>query len=165
MTYPLVKASQFYNTAGRRSGIVPLMKPSHFLRLASVIALLFAAGHTMGARASWSPQGETDVLQAMKTSRFETMGLVRTYWDFYFGFGLFISVFLLLQAVALWQLASIAVDSSLRVRGLILTFLLANAASAVIAWKFIFAIPVFFSIAIAACLGLALFTAPRVRPS
>src|ERR1700752_4364000 len=99
------------------------MKPSHWLRIASVIALLFAAGHSMGAMESWSPPGETDVLEAMRSFRFDAMGVTRTYWDFYFGFGLFISVFLLLQAILLWQLSAIAMTDPARARPLIATVL------------------------------------------
>jgi len=139
------------------------MKPSHFLRIASAIALLFALGHTLGAMESWSPQGETPVLAQMKSFRFDAMGVSRTYWDFYFGFGLLISVFLLLQAVVLRQLTSIALSEPTRVRPLVGSFFVASVASALLIWKFIFTVPVLFSIAISICLGLAFFTLPRAR--
>ena len=84
------------------------MSTSLLLRIASVISVLFAAGHTLGGRKAWSPQGENQVLQAMRTVRFETFGVSRTYLDFYRGFGFTISVFLAVQAVVLWQLATIA---------------------------------------------------------
>jgi len=74
------------------------MTPSVFLRSASVITLLFAAGHAMGAVDSWSPSGETAVLGAMRSFHFDVMGTTRTYLDFYLGFGLYITVLLLLQA-------------------------------------------------------------------
>ncbi len=141
------------------------MKYSHSLRIASVIALLFAIGHTMGAMESWSPPGETSVLDAMRSFRFDAMGVSRTYWDFYFGFGLFISVFLLLQAVVLWQLTSIAIADPIRARPLIATFFIGAVSSALLAWKFIFTIPVVFSATISIFLGLAFVAVSRVRPS
>jgi len=141
------------------------MRPSLFLRIASIITLLFSAGHTMGGMESWSPQGDTAVLRTMKSFRFDAMGVSRTYWDFYLGFGLFISVFLLLQAVLLWQLAAIAKADPVRVRPLIASFFLASVACALPAWKFIFAAPVIFSLAITACLGLAFLTSRRVATS
>lgn len=137
------------------------MRSSLFLRIGSVITLLFAAGHTLGALESWSPVGDTAVLQAMKAFRFEAMGVSRTYWDFYFGFGLFISVLLLAQAAVLWQLATIAKTDSTRLRPVIASLFLASVACALVAWKFIFAAPIIFSVAIAACLSLAFLTAGR----
>lgn len=55
------------------------MKPSLWLRIASSITLLFAVGHTPGARESWSPAGETEALRAMKSFRFDAEGVSRTY--------------------------------------------------------------------------------------
>jgi len=137
------------------------MKSPLLLRIASVISLLFAAGHSLGGRDSWSPMGETDVLRAMKDVRFETMGVTRTYWDFYLGFGLSLSVFLLLQAVQLWQLAAIAKRDPSMARPMTLSVLVASLASAAIAWRFIFAVPAFFALALAACLALALLASFR----
>jgi hypothetical protein len=115
------------------------------LRIASVISLLFAAGHTRGGLKQWSPMGENDVLEAMATVRFETMGVNRSYLDFFMGFGWSISVFMLLQTVLLWQIGSMARTNAVQVRPLIAVFALANLASGVIAWRFIFPIPAVFS--------------------
>jgi hypothetical protein len=158
------KRPNFTIPAVRRRVIFRVMSPSLFLRISSVIALLFAAGHTMGAAESWSPQGDTAVLQSMKSFRFDAMGVTRTYFDFYFGFGLLISVFLLLQAVQLWQLASIAKADPARAMPLAVSLFLASLSCAVLAWKFIFAVPVLFSSAIAVCIGLA-FLYPKVVSS
>jgi len=135
------------------------MKPSLLLRIASILALLFAAGHTSGGLSSWSPAGETDVLRAMRSFHFDAAGVSRTYLDFYLGFGFVNGVFLLMQAVVFWQLASIAKTDAFRVRPLIGSFLLANAVSAFLAWRFIFVVPVVSFAAIAACLGLAFYSA------
>jgi hypothetical protein len=85
-----------------------LLTPTLFLRIASVLTVLYAAGHAMGGTESWSPPGETDVLQSMRTFEFDVMGATRTYMHFYLGFGVYITVLLLLQAVLVWQLASVA---------------------------------------------------------
>ena len=105
--------------------------------------------------------GETDVLRAMRSVSFQIGGVTRTYLDFYTGFGWTLSIFLLLQAVLLWQMATIAKSDPLRVRPLIATFFLATIASAVVSWMLILAIPVTFSAIIAGCLALAYFTASR----
>ncbi len=137
------------------------MKPSLPLRVASVLTLLFAAGHTMGGLSSWSPAGETEVLRAMGSFHFDASGSSRTYLDFYLGFGFILSVYMLMQAVAFWQMASLAKTDASRVRPLIATFLLASVASAFLSWRYVFLIPVISFFVIAACLGVALFSAGK----
>jgi hypothetical protein len=135
------------------------MKPSMLLRIASIASLLFAAGHTLGGLQSWSPPGDTDVLQAMRSFRFDAEGVSRTYWDFYIGFGLIISVFLLAQAGVLWQLATVSKKDPVQVRPILSMLFIAVLANAVLSWKFFFAVPVVLAIAIASSLGLALAVA------
>ncbi|HWW87325.1 MAG TPA: hypothetical protein VNZ26_27190 [Vicinamibacterales bacterium] len=132
------------------------MTATLMLRLASVISMLFAAGHTLGGQQSWSPIGESEVLTAMRTFRFETMGVSRTYLDFYRGFGFTLSVFMVMQAILLWQVGTLAKTDRIHARPLIVTFLLASIATGVLAWKFIFPLPVYLGATVTACLGLAL---------
>jgi hypothetical protein len=75
---------------------------------------------------------------------------------FYIGFGISISVFLLAQGVVLWQLATLAKHDLARVRPILVVFLIAVIANAVLSWKVFFPVPLGFEVAIAACLGLAL---------
>jgi hypothetical protein len=140
------------------------MTATVFLRVASILSLLFAAGHTLGGRQSWSPAGETEVLQAMRSFRFDAEGVSRSYLEFYLGFGFILSVYLLLQAVVLWQLATLARVEPARLRPLVAAFLLAQVAAGVLAWRFIFAIPAVFSALIALSLGAALYASRRTRP-
>src|SRR5215471_2039929 len=107
------------------------------LRIASVISLVFTAGHTFGGLQKWSPMGENEVLKAMTAVRFDTMGANRSYLDFFMGFGWSISVLMLLQTVLLWQLASLARSEPARVRPMIAAFALATLAGGVIAWRVI----------------------------
>jgi hypothetical protein len=136
------------------------MNATLFLRISAVISLLFTAGHTLGGRKDWSPMGENDVLRAMRTMRFEAMGATRTYHDFYMGFGYSLSVAMLLQTVLLWQLAGIARTGTVSVRPLIAAFVVAGAATTVLAWRFIFPVPALFSLVLTVCLVLA-FAAAR----
>ena len=124
------------------------MTPTLLLRIASVISLVFTAGHTLGGLRKWSPMGENEVLKAMTEVRFDTMGTNRSYLDFFMGFGWSISVFMLLQTVLLWQLASLARSDPAHVRPMITVFGLATLATGVIAWRFIFPIPALFSSAL-----------------
>ena len=105
--------------------------------------------------------GETEVLKAMKSFRFDAEGVTRTYFDFYLGFGLILSVYLFLQAVLLWQLAALAKTETLRLRPLIVSFFMASVVSAGLSWKFIFAVPAVSFVVIAAGLGFAFFAASR----
>ena len=78
------------------------MRASVFYRIAAVLLLLFEAGHTSGF--PWSDPTWGVDLGSMRSTHFYIMGFSRTYWDFYVGFGLFVSAFLLLAVVLAWQL-------------------------------------------------------------
>ena len=135
------------------------MKTALFLRIASVVSFLFAAGHTLGGRKSWTFTGETEVLQPMRTYQIQTMGVTRTYMDFYRGFGFTLSVYLLLQAVVLWQLASLARANAAQVRPIILSVLVASAVNAVLTWRYIFPVPALFSVVVTAFVAAAFVAA------
>jgi hypothetical protein len=122
------------------------MSTTLWLRISSVITLLFAAGHTLGGLKYWSPMGDNAVLQAMRTVHFDAMGANRSYLDFYLGFGYSLSVIQLMLAVLLWQLATLARTNALTVRPMIAVITLAVAACAVIAWRFILPVPALFSL-------------------
>ncbi len=94
----------------------------------------------------------------MKSYRFDVMGSERTYWDFYEGFGLTVSVFLLLEAVVLWFLAKLAVKESNRLQPILLAYLVANVAQLVLVVRFFFLPPQVLSAATTLCLALALWS-------
>ena len=84
----------------------------------------------------------------MRDVRFETMGVSRSYLDFFVGFGWSLTVAMLLQTVLLWQIASVAPGHAHQVRPMIAAFILATVASAVISVRFIFPVPALFSLAL-----------------
>jgi hypothetical protein len=129
------------------------------LRIASFVSLLFALGHSLGGLKSWAPTGETSVVKTMTAERFTVAGVSRTYMDFYRGFGFTLSVFLLLQAVLLWQMAPFAAIDAPFVRPMIASFAAASLACTVVAWRLIMPLPALFSLVLTACLGLAFFWA------
>jgi hypothetical protein len=138
------------------------MKSFHFLRIAAVLTLLYCAGHTSGM--PWTPYTSaeaTSVLDAMKSHTFDEQGFKGTYWDIYIGFGLVISVYLLLQAVVLWQVASLARTDPIRVRPIVVSFLVAFAINGVLSWRYFFIVPVVLAGLIAICLAIALALAGR----
>ena len=133
------------------------MHSSLLLRIASIIALLFAVGHSIGA--PWTPVNEAapaSVVEAMKSVSFDAMGSTRTYWDFYFGFGISISIYLLAQAAVLWLVASLARAYPDAARPFVVVLLVAYAANVYVTFKYFFVIPLVMSIVMVTCLALAL---------
>ncbi len=132
-----------------------------WLRIAAGISLLFTAGHTLGGLKRWSPMGDNEVLRQMTAVHFAANGAIRSYVDFFMGFGWSISVAMVLETVLLWQLASIARTNAAAVRPTIALFALATLASGVIAWRFIFPVPALFSAALFVPLAAAFVAAGR----
>lgn len=138
------------------------MSASAWLRIASVLAFIYWIGHTVGA--PWTPAHgatETAAIDALRSLHFAVQGFSRTYADFYIGFGVAISAFLLVQAVLLWQLATFAKTEAGRLRPMIALLLAGFVANAVVAWTYFFPVPGVLAIAIAACLAMAWFAAER----
>ena len=129
------------------------MKASLFYRIAAVLLLLLDAGHTSGF--PWSdPKWGVD-LGSLRLTHFYILGFSRTYWDFYVGFGLSISVILLLAVVLAWQLGGLPPESLALMRGTAWAFALCFAAITVVSWRYLFILPIVFSIVITACLTAA----------
>jgi len=140
------------------------VKQMILLRTASVLTLIFCAGHTYGALnpSTRSPE-EAAVFMAMQAFPFSIMGFRRTHWDFYRGFSLLFSATLLLLAVLLWQLGAIASSDPVRARPLIATLCLGYIAFTVLCGLFFFTAPAALSAAAAICLALA-FTSKEPGP-
>src|SRR5213075_344697 len=82
----------------------------------------------------------------------------------YFGFGVIISGYLLVQAVVLWQLGSLAKREPAQVRAIVASFLVAFIVNAFLSWKYFFVIPLINAILISVCLALALIFSGRQKP-
>ena len=128
-------------------------------RIASVLILLLALGHSLGY--PWSDPAWGVDLRAMQTSRFNILGFSRTYWDFYVGHGLFVSAFLLLAAMLVWQLGSLPAKTLRLLRGMAWALALCFAALAVLSWMYFFTIPIVFTGLITVCLVAAAWCSAR----
>jgi hypothetical protein len=128
------------------------MKASLFYRIASVLLLLFAIGHTLGFRQNNPEWGADAVLGIMRSVHFDALGFNRTYWDFFTAFGLFFTVFLLFAAVLAWQLAGLPAEIFARMRGTAWALAISFAAVTVLSWRYAFLIPIVFSALITICL-------------
>ena len=136
------------------------MKSVVFLRIASVLTFIHAVLHTVGGVfGSAAPGLQQATVATMKANEFAVMGAMRSYWDFYRGFGLMISVFLTLEAIVFWQLSSLAKTDALRLRPVLATFLIGYVGAALVSYRYFFAAPVITEILIALCLGLAIGSA------
>jgi hypothetical protein len=131
------------------------MKASLFYRIAAVLLLLFAAGHTFGFRQNNPAWGADTVLGTMQSIHFDAQGFNRTYWDFFSAFGLFLSVFLLFSAVLAWQLSNFPAEILARTRGIAWAFALCFVAITALSWRYAFTTPIVFSILITVCLIVA----------
>ena len=131
------------------------MKAPIFYRIAAVLLLLFALGHTIGFRQS-DPQWRVDTLLAsMRSIHFDIQGFSRSYWDFFTGFGLFVTVFLLLAAVLAWQLGGLPAETLTHMRSIAWALSLGFAVITVLSWRYFFVVPIVFSFLITVCLMAA----------
>jgi hypothetical protein len=136
------------------------MKPSFLLRIAAVLTFIHAVMHTLGGVfGEPAPGPATTALLAMKMNRFLVMGNTRSFWDFYRGMGLGVTIFLTAEAIIFWQLGSLAKTDVRRMRPILITFLVAYFVLAVNSYTYFFLGPVIAEIFIGACLGTAIITA------
>jgi len=139
------------------------MKASLLYRISSILLLLFAAGHTVGFRQIDPNWGVDSLVQSMKTIHFNANGSERTYWDFFVGFGLFVTVLLVFASIIAWQFGSLPSATLAAMRISTWGFAVCFVVVAYLSWRYFFVIPVVFSIAISVCLGAAAWFSGRLR--
>jgi hypothetical protein len=128
------------------------MKAPLFYRIASILLVLFAAGHTFGFRQVDPQWGADSLVASMKTIHFDVSGSNRSYWDFFVGFGLFVTVLMVLAAVIAWQFASLPSQTLTAMRLSAWAFAVCFGVVAYLSWRYFFVAPTVFSIAIFLCL-------------
>jgi len=128
------------------------MKASMFYRIAAVLLLLFALGHTLGFRQSDPAWGVDALLGAMRSIHFEVQGFSRTYWDLFQAAGFCVGVFYFFAAILAWQLGGLPAATLALMRGTAWAFALCFAAITVVSCKYLFALPIVFSTVITLCL-------------
>src|SRR5207248_553485 len=102
-------------TAGRAWSIAmpasqarPDMRPAPLLRMAAIINLLFALGHTIGFLSFRPSSAEGQAALAALETVFSEGGTRFSYIGFYKGFGLSCSLAMLLAAALSWWLGGLA---------------------------------------------------------
>ncbi len=133
------------------------MKSHILLRIASVLTLLHALLNTFAGLLSGTSknQEEINLLNAMKALKFDAMGSLRSYWNFYFGFGLFFTLNLLLLSALLWLLASLVKTEPSIARPFIVSLGIVFLSFAVLSWLYFFIAPLILEMLVAIILGLA----------
>ena len=136
------------------------MKPQLFLRIASVLTLIHSVLHTIGGVFGKPLPGPGEqAVAAMKTNQFLFMGNSRSYWDFYMGMGLGVTIFLTADAIVLWLLASLAKTDAARLRPILWVYAFGYLVFALNSYRYLFLFPVITEILIALCLILAIAAA------
>jgi hypothetical protein len=131
------------------------MRASMLYRIAAVLLLLFAAGHTLGFRQSDPAWGVDSLLASMRSIHFDVQGFNRSYWDLFEAAGFSVGVFYLFAAILAWQLGGLPAASLALMRGTAWAFALCFAAITVVSWRYLFILPIAFSIVITICLAVA----------
>jgi hypothetical protein len=136
------------------------MKPVIFLRAASILTLIHAMLHTIGGVfGDIGPGAASVAVAAMKVNTFPLMGHTRSFWDFYHGMGIGVSISLTVEGVAFWLLGSLAKRDAASLRPILATFAVGYLAFSLNSYTYFFLGPVIAEILIAACLLVAIFTA------
>jgi hypothetical protein len=132
-------------------------RPWLWLRALAVVLALFALGHTLGTAAPHVTRGSREALvfAGMQGFRFPVMGFERSYWDFYRGFALTISVLQAVMAAVAWQLAAVSRVNARVALPIAVTLLAGCVGLVVLSWTFFFAPPIVFSAVAAGCAARA----------
>jgi len=128
------------------------MKASLFYRIAAVLLLFFAVGHTLGFRQSDPTWGVDTLLGSMRSIHFDVQGSSRTYWDFYVAAGLSVGVFYLFAAILAWQLGGLPAETLALMRGTAWAFALCFVAITLVSLRYLFILPIVLSTLITGCL-------------
>jgi len=128
------------------------VKASTFYRIAAVLLLLFAVGHTFGFRQSDPEWGVETLKDSMRSIHFEVQGSSRTYWDLFVAAGFSVGVFYLFAAILAWQLGGLPAQTLALMRCTVWAFALCFSVITIVSWRYLFIIPIVFSIVITVCL-------------
>ena len=141
------------------------MSASMFYRIAAVLLLLLAVGHTLGFRQSDPQWGVDALLASMQSVHFEVQGFNRTYWDLFVAAGFCVGIFYLFAAILAWQLARLPAATLALMRGIAWAFAACFAAVTLVSWRYLFLLPIAFSIVITLFLTAAAWLSAKQVPA
>jgi hypothetical protein len=131
------------------------MKATFLYRIASVLFVLFALGHTFGFLNFKPPTAEgLAARDAMYNVHF---GANLSYGGFFVGFGLYVSLYLLFSAFLAWHLGQLAAEMPRAIGALGWAFFAVQLAGLALSYIYFSAPPALFSGLAAACVGWAVW--------
>ena len=134
------------------------MSATILFRIASVVFLLFAVGHTVGFLSFKPPTAEgLAVRTAMSEVVFKVAGSDLSYGEFYRGFGLSCTVSMLFSAILCWQLGALATVHPQAIASVAWSLFGVQVVGVVLSVKYFGLPPAIFSAALTAILGWAAF--------
>jgi hypothetical protein len=128
------------------------VKASLFYRVAAVLLLLFAFGHTLGFRQSDPKWGVDALLASMRSIHFDVQGFNRTYWDFFVAAGFSVGVLYLFAAILAWQLSRLPAQTLTLIPTVAWAFAICFSIITILSWRYLFIVPIVFSLVITTCL-------------
>ena len=117
------------------------MSSSLLYRISSALLILFALGHTIGFRQVDPSWNVNSVVSGMRSVNFHVQGFDRSYWDFFSGFGFFVSVFLVFAAILAWQLGSMSPEALAAIPIARWSFAVCFVLIAGLTWRYFFLAP------------------------
>jgi hypothetical protein len=97
----------------------------------------------------------------MRSIHFDVQGFSRTYWDLFEAAGFSIGVFYFFSAILAWKLGGLSAQTLALMRSTAWTFAACFAAITFVSWRYLFILPIVFSIVITACLITAAWLSAR----
>lgn len=128
----------------------------HPYRVAAILLVVFATLHTAGGvfgphRFGAEPEA---VFASMKSVEFRANGATCTWYGFWFGFGLLVTVFLLFSAMVAWHLGGMAPGDRRRLAPVAWALFAGQVATAALSWAYFFPAPGVTATLVAALIGL-----------
>ena len=138
------------------------MNATLLYRIAAVLLVLFAVGHTFGFWTFQAPSPEgMAVLQSMDRVHFEVGGRSYSYGEWYRGFGLSITASMLFCAFLSWHLGQMARVAPKTIRLLGWAFVLVQGAGLLLAVAYLVTPAIVFSALITALAAVGAWLTPR----
>lgn len=141
------------------------MNATLLYRIACVVLVVFAAGHTFGFLKFRPASAEgLAVHDAMNNVHIDIKGSSFTYGDFYTGFGLMVTAYLLFAAFLAWHLGTLAREQPMAIGALGWAFVAVQAVCVAVSLRYFFLLPSILSIVIVICLAWAAWLAGVAKP-
>jgi hypothetical protein len=132
------------------------MNSTLLYRISAVLLVLFAAGHTLGFL-TFKPHSAEGmaVREAMNSVSFDFRGRLYSYGDFYRGFGLLVTAYLLFSAFLAWYLGNAVARAPGYTVSLAWAFVAVQLVCLVLSVRYFFLVPALLSGIICLCLAWA----------